>query len=457
MNCHTLNRPAVFFLSTAVLLTIGSWSLAAQEGKPPNIVLFLADDMGWTDAQCFGSDLYETPNIDRLAAEGMKFTNSYAACHVCSPTRASILTGKYPARLHLTNFIPGREHDGGMHSPAWTKHLLLEETTIAEALHSAGYVCGHFGKWHLNRDKEYRPGRPMDPGSQGFDAVLTTVKPKATANPRSDPHHVRQITDAALTFIEQHRERPFFCYVTHNSLHRPTIGRPDLVDAYQERIGPNHVQTSAKYAAMVHDLDKSVARIVAKLEALQLVDNTLLIFTSDNGGFTGDRKDAGTENYPLRAGKGSNYEGGVRIPTIIRWPGIVQPGSVCHEPIISNDFFPAIAQVSGLAENTSSTTDGLSIVPLLRDSQAHLKRHALYWHYPHYHAQGATPHGAIRAGAWKLIEFFEDMHVELYNLVDDIGEENDLAAKMPEKAAALREQLHTWRDEVGAQMPLPAR
>ncbi len=182
-----------------------------------------------------------------------------------------------------------------------------------------------------------------------------------------------------------------------------------------------------------------------------------MIFTSDNGGFTGDRKDAGTSNHPLRAGKGTNFEGGVRVPTIIRWPGRAQPGSVCHEPIITNDFFPTLAEVAGVAENTTATTDGLSLVPLLLDAQAHLKRDALFWHYPHYHKQGATPHGAVRIGPWKLIEFFEDMHVELYNLAEDIGEKNDRAAEMPERANALRDRLHKWRDEVGAQMPLPAR
>ena len=450
MNC----RFSLFF-SALALLTICSASLAVEERTRPNIVLILADDMGWLDAGCFGSDLYETPNIGRLAAEGTRFTNSYTACHVCSPTRASILTGKYPARLHLTNFIPGRPRKGGMRVPPWTRHLPLEETTIAEALRPLGYVSGHFGKWHLNSDKEYRPGRPMDPASQGFDEVLTTVKPKSTADPQSDPHHVRLITDAALTFIEHHRAGPFFCYVSHNSLHRPVIGRPELVDGYAEKIGPNNVQTSAQYAAMVHDLDENVARIMAKLDALKLVQNTLLIFTSDNGGFTGDRKDAGTSNAPLRGGKGTNYEGGVRVPTIIRWPGIVKPGSVCHEPIISNDFFPTVVEIAGMVDSAPNATDGLSIVPLLRDAEARLNREALYWHYPHYHAQGATPHGAIRVGSWKLIEFFEDMHVELYNLAEDIGEQHDRAAEMPEKASALREQLHAWRDEVGAQMPLP--
>lgn len=438
-----------------ITLLIPSLNLAADDQfRPPNIVLILADDLGWADVGCYGSDLYKTPHIDLLAAEGLKFTSSYAACNVCSPTRASILTGKYPARLHLTDFIPGGRGTHPLESPAWTKHLPLEETTLAEVLRSAGYVCGHFGKWHLNSTKNYRPGRSMDPASQGFDEVVTTVKPRSTADPLSDPHHVEQITDAAIGFIKHHRDVPFFCYVSHNSVHRPVIARPDLVDSYQKKVGPDHHQTSAKYAAMVQDLDESVGRIVSTLNELKLARETLLVFTSDNGGFLGDAKDNGTSNYPLRDGKGTNYEGGVRVPTIFRWPGIVEAGTICHEPIISNDFFPTFASVAGLEDGDAEAVDGLSLMPLLSDAQSQLDREALFWHYPHYHSLGATPHGAIRVGPWKLIEFYEDIHVELYNLEDDIGEQNDRAAEMPEKAAELREKLRVWRENVGAQMPL---
>ena len=431
-----------------------AWPVECAERKP-NIVFIMADDMGWTDAGCFGSDLYQTPYIDRLATQGVKFTASYAACHVCSPTRASIMTGKYPARLRLTDYIPGGR-DRGLRSPEWTKYLPADEITIAEALKGAGYVCGHFGKWHLNRDKNYRRGRPLDPGSQGFDDVLTTVKPKSSDDPSADAHHVRQITDAALRFIEANRRRPFFCYVTHNTVHRPVLGHPELVSKYQARVTSGMNQRSAAYAAMIEDLDTSVGRILARLDELGIADETLVVFTSDNGGFLGDEKDGGTSNRPLRGGKGTNYEGGVRVPTIIRWPGVTRPGTLCDEPLITCDFYPTLLEIAGTTGDATHNTevDGLSIVPLLRDPAAGLARESLFWHYPHYHALGATPHGAVRAGDWRLIEFYEDMHVELYNLKDDLGESRDLAQAEPEKVRTLRLMLDTWRHSIDAQMPI---
>ncbi len=426
----------------------------AAQDRPPNILLILADDMGWTDAGYLGSDLYRTPHLDALAKQSVKFTDSYAACHVCSPTRASIMTGKYPARLHLTDFIAGGR-DRGLRSPPWTKYLPLREVTIAEALREVGYVCGHFGKWHLNRDKDYRPGRPRDPGSQGFDVVLTTHKPKSDDDPMHDPHHVDQITAAATKFIDDNRSRPFFCYVSHNTLHRPVIGHPDLASRFEPRITSRTRHANAQYAAMVHDLDQSIARLLSKLDELRLADRTVVIFTSDNGGFLGDEKDRVTSNYPLRDGKGTNYEGGVRVPTLVRWPGVVVPGAVCDEPIISNDFYPTLLEIGGAEGNAEhhANMDGLSLVPLLRNASATLPRDALYWHYPHYHAAGATPHGAIRVGHWKLIEFYEDGHLELYDLSQDIGETSDLAGTLPKKAFRLRQRLASWRRTVGAQMP----
>ena len=443
-------------LGVIVHKAIVGWGLegeASGDEPLPNILFILADDMGWSDAGFLGSDLYATPCLDELANSGLRFTNSYAACHVCSPTRASIMTGKYPARLHLTDFIAGGR-DRKLKSPEWTKYLPLSEVTIAEALHESGYVCGHFGKWHLNRDKEYRPGRPMDPGSQGFDAVLTTHKPKSSDDPRRDPHHVTQITDAAIEFMKENGGGPFFCYVSHNTLHRPVIGHPDTTEIYKKRITPKSKHRNAMYAAMVHDLDRSVARLLATLKELDLESNTVVVFTSDNGGFLGDKKDQGTVNYPLRGGKGTNYEGGVRVPTVVRWPGVVQPGGVCDYPIISNDFYPTLLGIGGAAE--IDMADGLSLLPLLKDPSASLTRESLFWHYPHYHAAGATPHGAIRVGSWKLIEFFEDQRVELYDLVKDIGERNNLAGQFPAKAAQLRTQLELWRESVGAQMPTSA-
>ncbi len=429
----------------------------ATEAERPNIVFILADDLGWTDLSSYGSDLYETPKIDALAAEGLRFTDAYAAAHICSPTRASIMTGKYPARLHLTTAI-GSSRDGKLVSPEWTQYLPLEEVTIAEALKAAGYATGHFGKWHLNKDKNYAPGRPMDPGSQGFDVVLTTHKPKHGDDPEGDPHHVEEITDATIAFMEANKDRPFFAYVAHNTVHRPVIGRPDLVKEYAARVEPDAVHDNPIYAAMVHDLDVSTGRILATLDELGLAGKTLVLFTSDNGGFLGDEKDQATINTPLRAGKGHSYEGGTRVPTIVRWPGVTTPGGVSSEPISSVDFYPTlleIAEASGVDAHNAHV-DGKSVVPVLKDPSASLGREALYWHFPHYSPQDGLPSGAIRVGNLKLIEFFEDMHVELYDLEADIGESNDLAGEMPEKAEELKRRLHEWREDVGAQMPTPA-
>jgi arylsulfatase A-like enzyme len=451
-------------MSWLVLGVVLSLAACAPEAPPPasgperpNIVLILADDLGWTDLSSYGSDLYETPHIDALAADGLRLTDSYAAAHICSPTRASIMTGKTPARLHLTNYIAG-DKTLKLKPPDWTKYLPLEEVTIAEALKSAGYATGHFGKWHLSKDKNYEPGRPMDPGSQGFDVVVTTHKPRADDDPESDPHHVQEITDAAVAFIEANRERPFFCYVPHNTVHRPVLGRAELVQRYEERLQPDAHHDNPTYAAMVHDLDGSVGQILAKLDELGLAEKTLVIFTSDNGGFLGDEKDDATVNTPLRAGKGHSYEGGTRVPTIVRWPGVIRPGVVSAEPISSIDYYPTLLEVAGASgdEAHNADVDGISLVPLLKDASATLGREALYWHYPHYSPQEGFPSGAIRVGNLKLVEFFEDMHVELYDLEADISESNDLAGEMPEKATELRDRLHEWRESVGAQMPTPA-
>ena len=431
-------------------------SPAAAPDKP-NIVLILADDLGWTDISSYGSDLYQTPHIDGLAAEGVRFTDAYAAAAICSPTRASIMTGKTPARLHLTNYIAG-DKPLKLQPPEWTTYLPLEEVTIAEALKSAGYATGHFGKWHLNKDKNYEPGRPMDPGSQGFDVVLTTHKPPRDADPAGDAHHVKEITAAAVAFMEENRDRPFFNYVSHNTVHRPVIGRPDLVEDYEKKVQADAIHQNAKYAAMVHEMDDSVGRILAKIDELGLTEKTLVIFTSDNGGFLGDEKDDATINTPLRAGKGHSYEGGIRVPTIVRWPGVTPAGRETAEPTSSIDFYPTLLAVAGAPgdEAHNAGVDGISLVPLLKDPSTTLGREALYWHYPHYSPQEGLPSGAIRVGDLKLVEFFEDMHVELYDLSKDIGESQDLSEEMPEKAAELRDRLHAWREAVGAQMPTPA-
>ncbi|MEO2032489.1 MAG: sulfatase [Planctomycetaceae bacterium] len=428
-----------------------------QAAGSPNIVFILADDQGWHQAGCYGSHFYVTPNIDRLAAEGMRFTSAYAACQVCSPTRASIMTGKYPARLHITNFIPGSAEkfvDSRLLVPAWQKSLPLEEVTIAEALKNKGYSTGHFGKWHLNIDKKYKPGRPGDPASQGFDDVLTTHKPGA--GPKSkyedDAHHVREITERALTFIKANRSKPFFCYVTHNSIHRPITERPELVAKYQARADSSRPDQNPVVGAMMDTLDRSVGRILDQLDALNLSDNTLVIYYSDNGCMWGS-----DVLKPLRGGKAQMWEGGIRVPFIVRWPGVVEPGSVCDVPVTSVDMFPTLLDAAG-EKPSFPNVDGESLLPLLSRS-GELTRSAIYWHYPHYHHQGGFPSGAIRRGHFKLIEWFDKSidgietpgALQLFDLQQDISEQHDLSEIEPDLTDDLYQELRKWRAVVGAQ------
>jgi len=431
-----------------------SYRAAAEPADKPNIVFVLVDDLGWHQLGCYGSSFYETPNIDRLAREGMKFTNAYAASPVCSPTRASIMTGKYPARLHLTDYIPGQAPDDRkLLTPEWTKQLPLEELTIAESLRDAGYATGHFGKWHLNVDKKYRLGRPGDPGSQGFDDVLTTHKPGAGSESKyeNDWHHVREITERAIAFIAKNKQKPFFCYVAHNTIHAPEIERETLIRKYEKKPGATvGGRNNPRQAAMLETLDKSVGTVLSTIRELNLERSTVVVFFSDNG-------QKGTKTgRPFRGCKGDLYEGGIRVPLIIRWPGVVEPGSVCKEVVISVDFFPTLNEIAGAVRDVA-TTDGISLVPLLKDPDSALDRDAVYWHYPHYHSLGLGPQGAIRAGRYKLIEWYERSAygepgaLELYDLELDPSEQNNLANSMPDLASKLSEQLRAWRKHVGAQ------
>ncbi len=427
--------------------------------RPPNIIFMLIDDLGWTDGGCFGSDLYETPHIDRLAREGMKFTDGYAACTVCSPTRAALMTGKYPARLHLTDWIAGHKRPKAkLAVPDWTMYLPRSEVTIATALKRAGYVTAHIGKWHLGNQQQGWPDKHgFDVNIAGYHAgqppsYFSPYKiPTLTDGPPGE-YLTDRLTAEAVRFIGANKDRPFFLYLPHYGVHTPLQAKADVVAKYQKRIKPGMRHTNATYAAMIESVDDSVGRITSRLAELGLADNTVIFFTGDNGGLI-----RSTSNAPLRAGKGSSYEGGVREPLIVKWPGVTKPGSVCHEPVITTDFYPTMLAMAGTAGDTNHNAhvDGVSIVPLLKDAAAKLRRDALYWHYPHYHPGGATPYGAVRAGDWRLVEFYEDNHVELYNLKDDLGEKHDLAAQMPAKAAELRQRLHGWRRAVGAQMPTP--
>ena len=470
---HRCGRLAALLL-VVVLSLLASGSPAAAPVKP-NVVLILADDLGWTDLACFGSDFYETPHLDRLAREGMKFTQNYSACTVCSPTRAALMTGKYPARLHITDWIPGLMPDNPkLLVPDWTKFLPLKETTIADAFKSAGYRTGSIGKWHLGTEEYFPEKHGFDVNIAGTDkpappSYIAPWKIPTLAEGEDGEYLTDRLGEEAVKFIEASKARPFFLYLPHFAVHTPIQGRADLVAKYRAKLRPGLTHTNAAYAAMTESLDAAVGRVLTKLDELKLADHTIVAFTSDNGGLI---TRGTTSNKPLRYGKASAYEGGVRVPLIVRWPGVTKPGSTNTTPAISMDLFPTLLEASlgapvsaparlgnqlGTAgsESGASGRDGVSLVPLLRGT-GQFARTELFWHYPHhqhYQLGGATPYSAIRSGDFKLIEFFNDMHVELYNIREDIGEQRDLAAGQPQKTAELRARLHAWRKEVGAQMP----
>ncbi len=457
MNPLRLLAPLSFALGAAVAVHAAP--------RPPNLIFFLIDDWGWTDGGTFGSTFYETPNIDRLARESVKFTQAYAACTVCSPTRAAVMTGKYPARLHLTDWIAGHQRPfAKLKIPDWQMHLPLEETTIAEALKARGYATGTFGKWHLGDEAFY-------PEKQGFDVNFGGCH---MGSPRSyfPPYGIPNITDEqpgemlsdrltreALKFIEANRDRPFFLYFPHYAVHTPIAGKPEVVAKYQRKLATNtSVHTNPVYAALVESVDDSVGAVMKRLAELGLTDNTVIFLTGDNGGLSGTRNAQGwrpgpTRNDPLRLGKGSDYEGGVRVPLLVKWPGVTRPGSVNDTtPVISVDYFPTLLAIAGAPAPAAGAVDGETIVPLLRGATA-MKRDAIFWHYPHYHPGSATPYSAIREGDWKLIDVYEDHHVELYNLREEIGEKSDLSDRHPDIVARLQAKLDAWRVSVGAQLP----
>ena len=426
-----------------------------------NFLLILADDLGWTDLGCFGSTYYRTPHIDRLAAQGVRFTDAYAACTVCSPTRAAVLTGQYPARLRVTDWIPGLEPPGmKLRQPEWTRHLPHEETTIAELLKPAGYSSASIGKWHLGNEDSY-------PEKHGFDrnvAGTHAPSPKTYFAPYGIPtleegppgeYLTDRLTDEALGYLSGLGGKPFFLYLAHFAVHLPIQGKADAARAYAARIRPGQSHSHPVYAAMIESLDDSVGRLLKKLDESGRADRTVVIFTSDNGGVI--KPQHITSNEPLRGEKGTLYEGGIRVPLIIRWPGVTKPGSVSHVPVASIDFLPTIAEIAGLPLPPRGV-DGKSLVPLLRGGGG-LEREALYWHYPHYNLHQAltplAPSGAVRKGDFKLIEQYEDGRLELFNLKDDPGERYNLAAALPGKARELQADLAAWRKSAGAQMPVP--
>jgi arylsulfatase A len=455
---------AIAMLAAVWPWTAGADAAAAERPKKLNFVFILIDDMGWTDLGCFGSDFYETPNIDRLAAAGMRFTNAYAACPVCSPTRASIMTGKYPARLKLTNFIAGRRQlQNARVLPADFKLFVeLDEVTIAEALKPAGYATAHLGKWHLG-------GPNYFPERQGFDVSVVTAgrhfgslieNPPPKKLP-DDTYLAEFLTDRAVRFIEDNKDRPFYLNLCHFAVHIPLEAREKLIAKYEAKAQahPGTRHNNPTYAAMVEHVDQSVGRVMETLRRLKIADRTVVIFFSDNGGLSVKEgpKTPSTTNAPLRDGKGYLYEGGIREPLIVCWPEGVKPAGVCDAPVCSVDFYPTILELAGTRGDPKHVPDGESIVPLLKQTGT-LRRDALYWHYPHFSNQGGMPGAAVRQGDWKLIRFYEDERLELYNLKDDPGEKEDMAGRCRGKVAEMRGMLDRWLREVDATMcpPNPA-
>lgn len=469
-------------LLLALYLTLGIHGLhATPSPRPPNILVILADDLGAHDLGCDGADLHETPRIDRLAGESVRFTQAYAPSPVCSPTRASLLTGKHPARLQMTIWS-----EGAIHGPTDRKLLQARslpdlphtEITLAKRLQDAGYLTALVGKWHLG-DADHYPethGFDLNIGGTRWGAPQTFFWPYRGQGrfegefryiPHLEPGHpgeylTDRLTTEAIHVLDQAAslKKPFFLYLAHHAPHTPMEGKTNLFlhFAAKRHRNPGLLHQNPSYAAMVKSLDESVGRVLDHLHRLGLEKNTIVVFASDNGGYLGPDRNLNlpvTTNYPLRSGKGTLYEGGLRVPLLIRWPGHAKP-CACPEPVVLTDLFPTLAHAAQLHLPEGTSPDGLDLAPLLDGRETHLPRTNLFFHYPHYyHAPASTPASAVRSGDWKLVESLEDGHLELFNLRVDPGEQRNLAAAQPELAASLQTQLHTWRTGVQAAMPSP--
>jgi arylsulfatase A-like enzyme len=453
-------------ISISLFIMLCSCSLAwGEAARRPNVVFILADDLGYTDLACYGSKYYETPNIDGLAAGGVRFTDGYTCGPNCQPTRAALLSGQYGPRTGVYTV-------GSIERFNWRSRPLrpvenvttlpLEKVTVANALKQAGYATGMFGKWHLGNDAAHHPSK------RGFDEAIASsglhfdFKTDPPVEYPEGQYLADFLTDRAVDFITRHKDEPYFLYLPHFAVHAPHEAKPELVERFKSKpAGGGH--RNATYAAMIASVDESVGRVLATLDELDLADDTLVIFSSDNGGVGGYRsiglaKDGITDNAPLKGGKGTLAEGGVRVPYIFRWPGVVKAGRVNATPIISVDLYPTLLEIAGAATPPNYPLDGVSYAPLLTGAKETLEREAIFWHFPGYlgaSGQGwrTKPVSVVRSGDWKLTEFLEDGRVELYNLAADKGEKNDLSGQEPERVEQLREMLVAWRQQVGAKLP----
>ena len=452
----------------------------------PNLLFILIDDMGWRDLGCYGSTFYETPHLDRMAAEGVRFTDAYASCPVCSPTRASVMTGRYPARVGITNFIAGNAWGKLMGVPYFTA-LPVEERTVAQELREAGYATWHVGKWHLGPDGHWPRDFGFDVNVGGCDkghppSYFSPYRIPTLAEGPEGEYLTDRLTDEAIALVRRQRaerpDQPFFLNLWHYAVHTPIQSPPDLVAKYEakakamgldesqavelgehfpclhkkdQRVARRRFQSHAGYAAMMENLDTNIGRLMATLRELGILDDTLVIFTSDNGGLS-TAEASPTCNAPLDEGKGWMTDGGNRVCLLARGLGVRGGARTCDVPVTSTDFFPTMLEAAGLPLKPDLHCDGQSLMPLLRGT-GQLQREAIYWHYPHYSNQGGTPSCAVRAGDWKLIEYFEDDRLTLFNLRDDIGEQHNLAADEPEVVRDLHQQLAAWRESIEAKIP----
>lgn len=473
------------FWSTVIVLWFGillqctaaDLSHATQVAAKPNIVLILADDLGWSDLGCYGADLHTTPNLDRLARQGIRFTQAYAMS-VCSPTRAALLTGVHAARWHYTTWreasversVRIARNQEKLNPPATIGDLPHEALTLAEAVHTAGYRTFHVGKWHLGDAAFY-------PETQGFDVNIGGTHwgaPESYFWPFRGTNRFKEfryvpglgpgkpgdyltdrLTDEALRLIDASGDTPFFLNLWYHNPHTPMNGKPAAVQRFQRQIRAGMHHRNADYAAMIASLDENIGRILGRIDRNGRGRQTVVIFMSDNGGYLQDGSGVRiTDNHPLRSGKGSLYEGGIRVPLLIRWPGVTQSQSVCQEPVLCTDLFKTLCGAVGVDGSTG--VDGMDLRPLLEKPTSQLERGALFFHYPHYYST-THPVSAVRAGDWKLLHYYEDDRDELYNLREDIGEAVDLAKVRPEQRQTLRRQLEDWLKEIGAQSPTAAR